>query len=463
MDAWEALWADQRAAAIKRIQDNHWGLSADGKTLTGPEGFRIDLTKCPAGWSTTEGLTDTTIKIGQAIAQSGAYAAYGAMARGIQVNFGYYNDKGGFTDSTGKTRKIQYIAKDDGFDTARTIPLIDELIDSEKVFGVFSLGAAGALKTYDKLNQRCIVEPAEMNGHPAMGDPVNHPWTTGMQLTATTEAVIWGTFIEKHLSDFPGVVKVAAIRTNDANGATYEGGFKAYIAQSPNKNRIQYTSETIEGLSPTVKDPMTTLAAQKPDVFIGMVAGAACTQTILEAAQDGLKEHAKYLLLPLGCKNSPFVNKAAVGGDGTASDGWRVSGGGYVDFNATANDNDGYISWARQQLAKNGIDYKQSSLFGSGFNTSWVIIQGVQIAGALPGGLNRTNFILALRTMDMTQPTLLNGIKFTMNGNADAYPTEGSDISRWDAAQQAWVVEDIIDISGKTKPCAWDAAQSVCR
>jgi hypothetical protein len=49
-----------------------------------------------------------------------------------------------------------------------------------------------------------------------------------------------------------------------------------------------------------------------------------------------------------------------------------------------------------------------------------------------------------------------------MNGNADAYPTEGSDISRWDATQQAWVVEDIIDISGSTRSCAWVAAQAAC-
>src|SRR5215210_6277759 len=69
MEAWEALWKDQRDAIVKRIKDNKWGKSPDGKTLTGPEGFTIDLSKCPAGWSDTEGLTDTEIKIGQTIAQ----------------------------------------------------------------------------------------------------------------------------------------------------------------------------------------------------------------------------------------------------------------------------------------------------------------------------------------------------------------------------------------------------------
>ena len=36
----------------------------------------------------------------------------------------------------------------------------------------------------------------------------------------------------------------------------------------------------------------------------------------------------------------------------------------------------------------------------------------MRIAGELPGGINRTNVILALRTMDMTHPMLLDGVRF---------------------------------------------------
>ena len=39
MDEWEALWAKQRAAIVKRIKDNKWGKSADGKTLDRPRGL----------------------------------------------------------------------------------------------------------------------------------------------------------------------------------------------------------------------------------------------------------------------------------------------------------------------------------------------------------------------------------------------------------------------------------------
>ena len=60
----------QRDAIVKRITHNKWGLSADGKTVTGPEGFTIDVSKCAVGWNNLEGLTDRDIKIGQTIAQS---------------------------------------------------------------------------------------------------------------------------------------------------------------------------------------------------------------------------------------------------------------------------------------------------------------------------------------------------------------------------------------------------------
>ena len=59
-----------------------------------------------------------------------------------------------FKDSTGKTRKINLIVKDDGYDPARTIPLVDELIDSEKVFAMWTLGSPN---THEDLRQ---AEPA---------------------------------------------------------------------------------------------------------------------------------------------------------------------------------------------------------------------------------------------------------------------------------------------------------------
>ena len=111
--------------------------------VTGPDGFTIDLTKCPAGWSDTEGVSDTEIKIGHTTALSGTAADFGNGARAMDVVYRYYSDEGVFTDATtGKTRRVNLIIKDDGYDPARTIPLVDELIDSEKVFAMVDPGLA---------------------------------------------------------------------------------------------------------------------------------------------------------------------------------------------------------------------------------------------------------------------------------------------------------------------------------
>ena len=51
-----------------------------------------------------------------------------------------------------------------------------------------------------------------------------------------------------------------------------------------------------------------------------------------------------------------------------------------------------------------------------------------------------------------------------MNGNADAYFVEGSDICQYDSAKQTWIQQgDIIELSGKSKNCVWDAAISNCK
>ena len=56
--------------------------------------------------SDTEGVSDTTIKIGASLPLSGTYADAGNLGKAIEFLFTYYNDQGLFKDaSNGKTRK----------------------------------------------------------------------------------------------------------------------------------------------------------------------------------------------------------------------------------------------------------------------------------------------------------------------------------------------------------------------
>jgi ABC-type branched-subunit amino acid transport system substrate-binding protein len=465
---WEALWAKQRDAIVKRIKDSHWGKSADGTTLTGPGGWTVDLTKCASGWSDTEGLTDTSIKVGLSLAQSGTYADYGNLGKAMDFLFSYYNDQGAFKDSTGKTRKITFIQKDDGYDAARAIPNVDELLDSEKVFAVQTLGSPATLKTYDKINQRCVPQPMVMTSHAAWGDPVNHPWTTGAPIsTYSTEAILWGSFIEQHLSEFPTdrKIKVASLVQNNDFGKLYDGSFKAFVAQSAKlKDRVEYFNETIEAAAPTVTDPMTTLTAKNPDVWITMLAGTQCTQIVVEAAQNGLKAKAKYLFMPGTCAGATFINKAKVGGDGSASDGWWIMSAGLKDMVDPAYQDDAYVKWLSAGMRAKGIDPTASSNLSGGINYGFPIVQALIMGGQLDGGLTRTNFQLALRSIDMTTPMLIQGIRLHMDGLNDPYPVEGGIFQKWDAAKQTWVSQgNVIDLDGKSKLCAWDQASAICK
>src|SRR5690606_18374079 len=114
--------------------------------------------------------------------------------------------------------------------------------------------------------------PLAWTGHPAWGDPVNHPWTTGALLSYFTEAILWGSYIEENL---PPGAKVAGLVMNNDFGAAYTAGFETFLSQSDHD--IEFVYETIEPTAPDVRNEMTTLAAQDPDVFIAMTAGVSCT------------------------------------------------------------------------------------------------------------------------------------------------------------------------------------------
>jgi hypothetical protein len=94
----------------------------------------------------------------------------------------------------------------------------------------------------------------------------------------------------------------------------------------------------------------------------------------------------------------------------------------------------------------------------------WTLAQAYQIAGQLPGGLTRSNFILAIRSFDMTNPFLLPGITYHLSGNKDAYFIEGGIYQQFDVAKQSWVSQgEVINLDGKSKNCNFDQAAGVCR
>ncbi len=455
--------AARRAKAVasltEKIESGEYGVGDDG-ILRGPAGFEIDISACPSDWSNTTGITDSQIRIGHTTAQSGNLAAYGNIAYGWENYFNWLNDNDPIMVG-GAPRDLTLIIKDDAYVAAQTIEFVDELIEAENVFSILTLGSPNTLAVYDKINAECIPHPFVMTGHPAWGDPVNHPWTTIMQMSYSTESILWGAWIKENLADLLPV-KVAGLVMDNDFGLAYELGFEEWAHENTDVVS-EFLPVRHDPAAPTLTNEMTTVLAFDPDVFISMTAGNPCLLAIQEAGQSGLIENVRdkggVLFTPSVCK--AVANYMEPAGD--ASDGWWIVGGGGKDTTDSKFADEPFITWLNDNLAAGDLD-PGNSLNGVGYMYGYPYGEALRIAADLPGGLNRTNFILAVRSIDIYHPMLLDGIITQLNGNADAYFVEGSDFSQFDAAGQTWdQVGDVVDVNGKSTNCAWDKDNGGCR
>lgn len=457
MYAAAARRAEIIASLSEGIHNGVYGVRHD--TLYGPSGFKADLRARPDNWSNVTGITGTSIRIGNTTPLSGNLAAYGNIARGLANYFDWVNENDPvMVDET--PRGIQLVVKDDGYVAVRTVALVDELIQHENVFSILTLGSPSTLAVYDKLNQECIPHPFAVSGHPAWGDPVNHPWTTGLQMSYSTEAILWGEWIKRNIEDLLPVRVSSVVMDNDF-GLAYELGFEQWASANP-----QVVAEFV----PVRHDPATStllpeldiIRRLNPDVFISMTAGNPCLLAIQEAYSSGLTHevrarHGVMFTSSVGKGVAAYMAPA-----GRAGDGWLIVDGGVKDVTNPVN-TEPFAEFITNNLQHAGLD-PPVPLYGVGYVYGYPYVEALRVAAALPGGLTRTNFMLAVRALDIYHPLLSDGIKFRLNGNEDAFPVEGSSISRYHAALRTWMTDgETIDVTGSTPACAWDLEHGGCR
>lgn len=450
----EAVWAQDRQKVVDRLVEGldsgEFGID-DDNVLHGPAGFEIDLSTCPDDWDNFNGLTDSEIRVGHTTVKSGNLAAYGNIADGWEAYNAYVNESGGIGG-----REVVMIIKDDGYVAAQTIEFVDELIEGENIFSINTLGSPNTLATYDKINDECIPHPFVMTGHPAWGDPVVHPWTVGLHMSYATEAILWGGWIKANLADqLP--VRVAGLVMDNDFGLAYEDGFANYAAANPDVVE-EFVPIRHDPAAPTITNEITTISASDPDVFISMTAGNPCLLAIQEVEKSGLLEDLSVAFTPSVCGSIEAYMKPA----GDAGDDWWIVGGGLKDHTDPNYSDEVFMKFINDQLSDRGLD-PSISLLGSGYQYAWPFIETLKVADALPGGLSRTNMMLAVRGFAGSHPTFLDGIAFEVNGAEDGYFVEGSQFSQYDAERGAFdIVGNIIDLNGSSPNCSWNKDEGGC-
>lgn len=165
------------------------------------------------------GVTDTQITIGSWAPQSGPAAAWGAVSTAIDAYFQYINDNGGIHG-----RQLVLETRDDGYDPARTVAAVRELIDQQNVFAfVGGVGTANGLAALP-LIQRAGVPWVG----PASGSELFAQQSNGLVFTTFTDYEVESALMTRHAVTELGSNSVAIFYQNDAYG---QAGLRALEAE----------------------------------------------------------------------------------------------------------------------------------------------------------------------------------------------------------------------------------------
>ncbi len=225
------------------------------------------------------GASDSEIKLGHCGPYSGPASAYGVIGKGIEAYWKSVNDLGGING-----RKINFITLDDGYSPAKTVEVVRQLVEQDKVLCLFNtLGTPSNTAIQKYMNQRKVPQLYVATGASKWGRPKEFPWTMGYQPDYHTEAVIYAKHILANIKD----AKVGVLMQNDDFGKDYVDGFKEGLGQDAGKVIAKLV--TYEVTDPTVESQIIQLKDSGANVFFNVATPKFAAQAIRKAADIGWK------------------------------------------------------------------------------------------------------------------------------------------------------------------------------
>ncbi len=256
-----------------------------------------------------DGVTDTEIRIGNTNPYSGPASAYAAIGKTIDTYFKSVNEAGGING-----RKVRFISMDDGYVPSKTVEVVRQMVESDKIFALFQpLGTPcnNAIQKY--MNTRKVPQLYVATGASKWGDPANFPWTMGYQPDYHTEAVIYARHCLANVKD----AKIGVLSQNDDYGRDYVGGLKEGLGKDV--GRI-VKSVTFEATDPTVDSQIIQLKDSGANVFMNFSGPKAAAQGIRKAADldwkpvhylNNISASVAAVMKPAGYDNSQGIITAA--------------------------------------------------------------------------------------------------------------------------------------------------------
>jgi len=355
----------------------------------------------PARAANTPGVTDTEIKIGQTMPYSGPVSAYGVIGRTEAAYFKMINEQGGANG-----RKITLISLDDGYSPPKTVELVRQLVEGQRVAFLFqTLGTPPNLAIRQYLNDNKVPQLFVSTGAAMFSDPQHFPWTMGFIPSYQTEAHIFA----KHILATKPDAKIGVLYQNDGFGKDYLIGLRDGLGADHAGMVIKETSyETSE---PTVDSQIVTLQGSGADVFLIAATPKFAAQAIRKAFDIGwtpvrymtdVSQTIANVMKPAGLEKSKGVITAVYGKDPTDAR-WKDDAG-FKEYSAFV---EKYMS------PKDLID--ANAVYGFGVTPTMV-----QVLKQCGNDLSRENVMRqAANLKDLVLPMTLPGV--TINTSPDNF------------------------------------------
>ena len=358
-----------------------------------------------------DGATDKEIKVGNTNPYSGPVSAYGAIGKTIEAYWKSVNAAGGING-----RMVKFITLDDGYVPSKTVEVVRQLVEQEKVLCVFqTLGTPTNTAIHKYMNTKQVPHLFVATGASKWGKPKDFPWTMGFQPDYHTEAVIYGKHVLANVKD----AKIGLLYQNDDFGKDYIDGFKEGLGKETGRIIKQVSYEATD---PTVDSQIIQLKDSGANVFLNISAPKAAAQGIRKAADIGWKP-VHYLtnvsasvaavMKPAGFDNSQGIITAAYLKDSTDKQ-WA---------------NDPEMKAWREWMGKWMPDANQAdSNYVYGYAVSFLMHETLKKCGDT---LTRANLMRqAANHQKLRVPLLLPGITVSTSPT-DFYPVQAVQLQRF--------------------------------
>jgi branched-chain amino acid transport system substrate-binding protein len=366
----------------------------------------------------TQGVTATSIKIGNTMPYSGPASSYSVIGRTESAFFKMVNEMGGVDGHT-----IDFISLDDGYSPPKTVEQIRRLIEQDEVDFTFqTLGTPTNSAIAEYMNRNKIPQLFVGSGASKWSDYKKYPWTMGWQPNYRTEAQIYAKYMLANVKD----PKLGILYQNDDFGKDYPIGVRDVLGNDWDK--IVVKSVSYETTDATIDSQIVELQGSGANVLLVAAIPKFAAQSIRKVFDMQWKPmfFMTNVAISVGTVMQPAGPEKAIG---------LLSTEYLKDPTDPAWNDDPEMKTWRAFMAKyipDGDTTDAATLFAYGISSTML-----QVLQQCKGDYSRANVLRQAESLhDVENPALLPGIKISTS-STNHRPINAMQFAKWDG--KTWV------------------------